>query len=158
MKKRILITDDDEPLRQALEQLLELEGFGVVGAPDGRTALGLVQQARYDLVLLDVKMPGPEGLEVLAALRTLLPELPIILMSGQAGRNTISDALRGGARDFILKPFDDEVILAAVKRALAHSSTAARTDLHRQRLPPQQSGVDGGDHGAQGAQHGTDGG
>lgn len=122
MNKRILIADDDEHLRQALEQLLELEGFSIAGAPDGRAALALVKQATYDLILLDVKMPGPNGLDVLAALRDLSPQIPIIMMSGQAGRNTVADALAGGAFEFILKPFNDELVLLAVKRALELST------------------------------------
>jgi DNA-binding NtrC family response regulator len=118
MTKHILIADDDADLRQALEQLLELEGFAIANAPDGRAALGLAHQVNYDLILLDLKMPGLDGLEVLAALHTLAPALPIIMMSGQAGRNTVANALRGGACDFIMKPFNDEFVLVAVKRAL----------------------------------------
>lgn len=118
MTSRILIADDDEDLRQALGQLLELEGFQIAGAPDGPAALGLAHQNSYDLILLDVKMPGPDGLEVLAALHRLKPETPIIMMSGQTGRNTVANALRYGACDFIMKPFNDEFVLLAVKRAL----------------------------------------
>ncbi len=118
MTPHILIADDDDDLRQALAQLLELEGFTIAGAPDGPTALELAHQAAYDLILLDVKMPGLDGLEVLAALRVLRPQMPIIMMSGQTGRNTVANALRDGASDFILKPFDDEFVLLAVKRAL----------------------------------------
>ena len=118
MTKRILIADDDEHIRQALEQLLVLEDFTIAAAPDGRAALELARQSAYDLVLLDVKMPGPNGLDVLPALRDLLPSVPIIMMSGLAGRNTVTDALRAGASDFILKPFNDDDVLAAVRRGL----------------------------------------
>jgi DNA-binding NtrC family response regulator len=118
MTKHILIADDDDDLRQALEQLLELEGYTIAGAADGRTALGLARQAGCDLILLDVKMPGFDGLEVLAAMHDMLPKVPIIMMSGLAGRNTVTSALRGGAFDFIMKPFNDEFVLLAVKRAL----------------------------------------
>jgi DNA-binding NtrC family response regulator len=114
----ILIADDDDDLRQALTQLLELEGFTIAGAADGHAALGLAHQTRYDLILLDVKMPGPDGLEVLARLHDQLPAVPIIMMSGQAGRNAVAEAGRYGARDFINKPFDDELVLQSVKRAL----------------------------------------
>ena len=118
MTQRILIADDDNDLRTALGQLLELEGFGIAEAPDGEAALALTQQTRYDLVLLDVKMPGRDGLEVLAVLHARWPSLPVIMMSGQPGRNTVANALEGGACDFILKPFDDEFVLKAVKHAL----------------------------------------
>lgn len=118
MTKRILIADDDDDLRQALAQLLELEGFAIAGAPDGPTALRLADATAYDLILLDVKMPGPDGLEVLAELHARQPNVPIIMMSGQTGRNTVANALRYGANDFILKPFNDEFVLLAVKRAL----------------------------------------
>jgi len=119
MTKRILIADDDEDLRQALAQLLELEGYHIAGAPDSGAALGLAQgQAGYDLILLDATMPGAHGLDVLAALHGLLPMVPIIVMSGLTGRNMVSKALRGGASDFIAKPFDDEHVLLTVKKAL----------------------------------------
>jgi DNA-binding NtrC family response regulator len=118
MKKRILIAENDEYLLQALMQLLELEGFTTAGAPDGDAALGLAHQAAFDLILLDFKMPGLHGLEALAGLRHLLPEVPVIMMSTQTGRYAVTDALRGGAFDFIMKPFNDEFVLLAVKRAL----------------------------------------
>jgi DNA-binding NtrC family response regulator len=118
MTKRILIVDDDEYLRQALQQLLELEDFKIVLAADGRETLELMRPGDYDLVLLDVKMPGPNGLDVLTALHAQLPAIPIIMMSGLVARNTVTDALQAGACDFILKPFDDELVLSAVRRAL----------------------------------------
>jgi diguanylate cyclase len=118
MTKHILIAAADDDLRQALAQLLELEGYHITGAPHGSIAVGLAQQFGYDLILLDAKMPGTNGLDVLATLRRLLPLVPIIMMSGQTSRNTVSNALRGGAIDFIVKPFDDEHVLLTVKRAL----------------------------------------
>ena len=118
MTKRILIADDDDDLRQALVQLLELEGFAIESAPDSRATLGLAPTLACDLILLDVFMPGANGLDVLASLHNLLPQVPIIMMSGQAGRNTAANALSFGAYAFILKPFDDESVLATVKQAL----------------------------------------
>jgi len=118
MTKRILIVDDDEYLRQALQQLLELEDFKIVLAADGHETLELMRPGDYDLVLLDVKMPGPNGLDVLTALHAQWPTIPIIMMSGLVARNTVTDALQAGACDFILKPFNDELVLSAVRRAL----------------------------------------
>ena len=118
MTKRILIADDDDDLRQALEQFLELEGFAIVGASDGRAALNLIHETGDDLILLDFAMPGAHGLDVLASLHSLRPEVPIIMMSGETGRTTVASALDHGAYDFILKPFNDESMLTTVKRAL----------------------------------------
>lgn len=118
MKKHILIADDDEHVRQALAQLLELEGFTVASAPDGPAALELAHQAVYDLILLDAKMPGSNGQEVLPTLHDLLPQVPIIMISGQTGPFTVTNALQRGACAFILKPFNDEFVLMAIKRAL----------------------------------------
>jgi len=119
MTKRILIADDDDDLRQALAQLLELEGYHIAGAPDGGAALGLAQgQAVYDLILLDATLPGANGTDVLTALHHLLPGVPIIVMSALTGGNMVSNALRGGASDFMAKPFDDEYVLLTVKKAL----------------------------------------
>jgi DNA-binding response OmpR family regulator len=119
MTKRILIAAADDDLRQALAQLLELEGYHITGTHHGSIAVGLAQQLGYDLILLDAKMPGTNGLDVLATLRRLLPTVPIIMMSGQSSGYTVSKALRGGASDFMLKPFDDEFVLLTVKRALS---------------------------------------
>ena len=119
MTKQILIADDDDDLRQALAQLLELEGYFIAGAPDTMTALVMARQTPYDLILLDVLMPGANGMDMLAALHGVLPAVPIIMMSGQTGRHTANNALRAGACDFIVKPFDDEHVLLTVKRALS---------------------------------------
>ena len=119
MTKRILIADDDDDLRQALAQLLELEGYRIAGAIDGHTALSVAHTLACDLILLDVTMPGANGLDVLVSLHSLLPQVPIIMMSAQTGRTTIANALLCGAYDFIKKPFDDEFVLTTVRRALA---------------------------------------
>jgi two-component system, NtrC family, nitrogen regulation response regulator NtrX len=118
MTKHILIADDNEDMRQALAQLLELEGFSIAGAPDCDSALGLAQQVVYDLILLDASLSGAGGQDLLAGLQRLLPLAPIIMMSGGTNRNMVNNALRGGARDFISKPFEDEHVLRTVKRAL----------------------------------------
>ena len=122
MSKRILIADDDEPLRQALEQLMEMEGFAVASAPDGQAVLELAGRSSYDLILLDVQMPNTSGLEALPALHDLLPGVPVIMMSAEVGRNMVTDAQQAGACDFILKPFNSEHVLTAVRRALALSN------------------------------------
>ena len=118
MPKHILIADDDADLRQALGQLLELEGFSIAGASDGGAALNLAQQSGCDLILLDATMPGANGLDVLTALHGLLPRVPIIMMSGLPHHPTVNNALAGGASDFITKPFDGEEVLLTVRRAL----------------------------------------
>jgi DNA-binding NtrC family response regulator len=119
MTKRILIADDDDDLRQALEQLLELEGYRIAGAHNGHAALRLADKQACDLILLDVAMPDAHGLDLLVSLHRLRPAVPIIMMSAETGRNTIANALRCGACDFIQKPFDDELVLTTVQRALA---------------------------------------
>ena len=114
----LLIVDDDDLSRALLRRFLTPHGFEVTDAADGAAALAQLARRRFDLVLLDVEMPGQSGLEVLAVLHARWPSLPVIMMSGQPGRNTVANALEGGACDFILKPFDDEFVLKAVKHAL----------------------------------------
>ena len=118
MSLHVLVVDDDEHLRQALEELLEMEGYSVAGAPLGPAALSLADQESFDLMLVGFKLPGTGSLSVLPALRSRLPGVPIILMSAQVGRNTVADAYRAGACDFIVKPFNTEQVLAAIRRAL----------------------------------------
>jgi two-component system response regulator AtoC len=121
MTKRILIADDDDDLRQALEQLLELEGYHIAGAHNGHAALRLADTQACDLILLDVAMPDADGLDLLVSLHRLRPAVPIIMMSAETGRHTIANALRCGACGFIQKPFDDELVLTTVQRALEPS-------------------------------------
>jgi EAL domain-containing protein (putative c-di-GMP-specific phosphodiesterase class I)/CheY-like chemotaxis protein len=116
----VLVVDDEAPLRRLLGVALADAGYGVVEARGGRQALDLISHASYDLVLLDVRMPGMSGLEVLRVLRSR-PEtraLPVIMVTGA---DEVADTIGGldaGATDYVVKPFDVEEVLARVRAHL----------------------------------------
>ena len=131
MSTRILIVDDDEDIRAYLEVTLELAGFEVVQAVDGETGLQAAFDAEPELIVLDVMMPGLDGLEVLRRLRadSRTNHLPVILLTAKAQPDDTVAGLEVGADDYVTKPFDAEVLLARIHAALR------RTDLERSRNP-----------------------
>ena len=107
---RILVVDDDESIRQLLVDYLVDRGYQVDTDADGKTALDHISSAPPDIVLLDLMMPGITGMAVLEEIQKLHPGLPVILISGYADEELAREALRLGAHDFFLKPFDLETI------------------------------------------------
>jgi diguanylate cyclase (GGDEF)-like protein/PAS domain S-box-containing protein len=118
----LLIVDDSEPNRNALSRLLALKGYLVTTAGDGDEALALAAAGAYDLVLLDVDMPGMTGLEVLSRLRDTHSQtaLPVIMVTGRTGGDDIVEAFRLGANDYVTKPIDFPVALARLGTHLSH--------------------------------------
>src|SRR3989442_9941458 len=118
-KSRILVIDDEVAIRDSLRMMLEYEGYDCVGAATGQEGLALAEREAPDLVLLDVKMPGMDGLEVLDRLRNMNESLPIVVISGHGTISTAVDATKKGAFDFIEKPFASERVLVSLRNALA---------------------------------------
>jgi two-component system nitrogen regulation response regulator NtrX len=115
---RILVVDDERSIRDALVQLFEYEDHEVAAAEDGPDALELAASVRPDVIFLDVKMPGMDGLEVLSRLRTDLPAAPVVMISGHGTIDTAVEATRKGAYDFLEKPLDSDRLLVTLRRAL----------------------------------------
>ncbi len=115
----ILIIDDEAGIRETLEALLELEGYRVDMAIDGEAGLGRIEQRSYDLVLLDLALPGKNGIEILALIRERAPELPVIMLTAYGTVDNVVDAIRGGAQNFVQKPWDNEKLLADIRSAIA---------------------------------------
>lgn len=113
---RILLLEDDTQLRTALGQVLELEGYQVVTAADGAEAVEKARDFPFELLIFDVKLPGPDGLEVLARFKQANPDLPSIVMTGYATEADALRALRLGVGEYLEKPFNSGVLLTAVKR------------------------------------------
>lgn len=117
----ILVVDDDEGVRYTLRGILEDEGFLVREAPDGTTALELLETDAFLLVLTDLRMPGMDGLELLRRARLLSPTTPVVLMTAHGSERHAVEAMRRGAWDYFRKPFDNDELLAVVRRAVAAS-------------------------------------
>src|SRR5437870_12816390 len=103
-KARILVIDDEAAIRDSLRMTLEYEGYDFVGAATGQEGIALAERDAPDLVLLDVKMPGMDGLEVLDRLRAMNEALPIVVISGRGTISTAVDATKKGAFDFNEQP------------------------------------------------------
>lgn len=114
----ILIIDDDANMRWALEKAMKKEGYATISEGDGESGLQAATEKSPDLVLCDLKMPGMDGLELLGKLKNNNPALPVIMISGYGTVETAVQAMKMGANDFILKPFDIEAVRLAVKKAL----------------------------------------
>src|SRR5437667_5903201 len=117
-KPRILVIDDEAPIRDSLKMTLEYEGYGFIGAATGQEGLALVEADNPDLVVLDVKMPGMDGLEVRDRLRHMNEALPVVVISGHGTISTAVEATKKGAFDFIEKPFASERVLVSLRNAL----------------------------------------
>ena len=120
MARRVLVVDDEKGVREALRQLLEYEGIEVRTVTSGPEALETYSEFHPHLVLLDVKMAGMDGLEVLAKLRDLDPHAQVVMISGHGTIQTAVEATQLGAYDFLEKPLDTDRILVTLKRTFAH--------------------------------------
>src|SRR4051812_43519567 len=118
---RILIVDDQEMMRDSLAATLAREGHEVVAASEGEGALSRLSGGRFDLLISDLKMPRMTGIELLAEVKKLRPEMPVVLMTAFATVQTAVEAMKLGAYDYIQKPFDGEEIKHLVDRTLEHN-------------------------------------
>ena len=121
MKPRILVIDDEGAIRDSLKMILEYEDYQFVGAATGQEGIAAVQRERPDLVLLDIKMPGMDGLEVLRKLHALDETLPVVMISGHGTTATAVEAIRSGAIDFLDKPLSSERVIVTLQNALKQS-------------------------------------
>jgi two-component system nitrogen regulation response regulator NtrX len=118
MKPRILVIDDEAAIRDSLKMILEYEGYEVLTAATGEDGIAQTEREAPDLVFLDVKMPGMDGLEVLQRLRRFVEVTPIVVVSGHGTVATAVEATKLGAFDFIEKPLERERVLVTVRNAV----------------------------------------
>ncbi len=116
-RRQILVVDDEDSVRWAVQKALEREGYAVVQAVDGPGGAAAAEAPEVDLVLLDVRLPGMDGLEVLARLRASRPDLLVIMMTAHGTLQVAVEAMKGGAYDYIAKPFDMEELRLLVRKA-----------------------------------------
>ena len=115
----VLVVDDEEEIRKILTRLLEKEGLRVVTAPDGLQAMRQICVEAPDLVLLDVRMPGLSGIEVLKKIKAIDDDLPVVLITAYTDIRQAVEVMKGGAYDYMAKPFDNNEVVWLVRRALA---------------------------------------
>jgi two-component system nitrogen regulation response regulator NtrX len=123
--KTILIVDDEKSVRDSVQMILKYAEYDVELAEDGRKALDLIDTHPIDMVLLDIKMAGMDGLEVLEAVKRRRPDLPVVMISGHGTIETAVEATKKGAFDFLPKPLDRDKLLVTVRNALEQQKLAA---------------------------------
>jgi len=133
---RILIIDDERSIRNTLKDILEYEKHEVEIAATGEEGLEHLRNNGFDLVFLDVKMPGLDGIEVLQEATRTHPEMPVVMISGHGNIDTAVDAIKKGAFDFLEKPLDLNRILVTVRNATDKSKLLQETRMLRKQLSP----------------------
>ena len=126
MKGKILIVDDEAAMRESLLEILRLEGFKVEAKPDGAQAIKALKEDTYDLMLLDLKMKGMGGLEVLQQAVDIAPECKVIMLTAHGSLESAIEALRLGAHDYILKPASPEEIISSVSTGISERRDSER--------------------------------
>lgn len=133
MKKRVLVVDDESTILESVRGILEDEGYEVTVVSSGQACLDILQREPADLVILDIWMPGMDGLEVLQRIKRDWPFLPVVIMTGHGTIETAVKATRMGAHDFIEKPLSYESLLLSVENALKYKELEDENTILRQR-------------------------
>jgi DNA-binding NtrC family response regulator len=136
-RPRVLIIDDESAIRESLELLLEMEGFSVTTAPDGEQGLTTLESATFDLVLLDLALPGQGGFEILQTIRARHASLPVVMITAYGTVQNVVEAMRLGASNFVQKPWENEKLLADLRSAIGQHR-AETENLHLKRALKQR--------------------
>lgn len=115
-KHRILIVDDDQDMTATLALILKEEGYEAIPANNGYAAIKTVKEKRVDLILMDMKMPGLNGVETYKEIRKIRPGVPVVMITAYAPENLVKEALEHNAREVIYKPFDMEEMLELINK------------------------------------------
>ncbi|RJO63460.1 MAG: response regulator [Myxococcales bacterium] len=115
----VLLVDDEEELISAVAERLEIRGFHAVGVLSGEEALSRIRQEPFDVVVLDVKMPGEDGVEVMKRIKQIRGNLPVLLLTGHMSEETSARGLQAGAIDYIIKPINIEDLIEKIREAIA---------------------------------------
>jgi DNA-binding NtrC family response regulator len=118
-KSRILVVDDEDALRMVLSSELSSSGYDVTTASDGDEAITVIQNKKFDLILLDIKMPKVDGFEVLKFAKKNFPQVKVIMLTGFADLKNAIESKKHGAEDFVSKPYDLVDLLTTIERVLS---------------------------------------
>ncbi|WP_339859565.1 sigma-54 dependent transcriptional regulator [Thalassospira alkalitolerans] len=135
MSKRIsiLIVDDEESFVRSLSFALRTEGMDVTGVHSGEDAFLVVRKQQFDIILLDLRLPGADGMEVLASIQKLDISIPVIMISAHGDTRAAVHAVKNGAADYLSKPFELDELIHTIKTTLDQSQVALELDYHRRR-------------------------
>ncbi len=131
---KILVVDDEQSIRKTLREILEFEKYDVDEASDGLECLVKLKKAKYDVVIMDIKMPKMDGMEALERVQLLVPDTPVVMISGHANIDTAVDAVKKGAFDFIQKPPDLNRMLITIRNAMDKSTLITETKVLKRKV------------------------
>lgn len=130
----ILLVDDEKSIRKTLKEILEYEGYTVDEAQDGAEGYRMIQDGDYDVVLMDIKMPKMDGMEVLEKMQSTNADVPVIMISGHGTLETAVDAVKKGAFDYVAKPPDLNRLLITIRNALDKSNLLTETKVLKRKV------------------------
>jgi len=133
-KERILVVDDEEAIREVVSTLLDAQGYQCTVCANGRMALEAFGNDAYDLVLSDIVMPEMDGIRLLSELRSGDPDVPVIMVTAMHDISIALEAIRAGAYDYILKPFEKDQLHLSVRRALEHRQLVLENRIYQSDL------------------------
>lgn len=128
---KILVADDEDVVRKSYVRTLAQKDWNVEAAPDGNEALARMERGRFDVVLLDVRMPGPDGMSVLKTIKRRWPDTEVVVITGYPTLESAKEAVTLGAYDYLAKPVGPDEVLGAATRAMTRKQWA----LHRVEQP-----------------------
>ena len=131
---RILVVDDEEIVRESLGGWLEKDGYTVASAPEGRSAIERLKAEPWSIMVVDLKMPGMDGLQVLEEAKKLRPEIAVVIMTAYATVDTAVSAMKMGAYDYLVKPFDPEELSIMMQKIVSQQSLVRENAVLRQAL------------------------
>jgi DNA-binding response OmpR family regulator len=126
VQKTILVVDDEPNLRQSLSLILQQGGYLITTASSGKEAMHSLEAGAYDLVFLDIKLPDVSGMSLLPEIRKLFADMPVLILTGNATVDTAMEAVRHGARDYLVKPIDPVYLLSRVKEILSEKTQSQK--------------------------------
>jgi DNA-binding NtrC family response regulator len=141
LKRRVLVVEDDDVVRGLLAQILGEAGYEVVGAPTGEAALAELDRQSFDAVLLDLNLPGIQGMDVLRVGPTLQTDTPFIVMTAFGSVDTAVEAMKNGAFDYVSKPFRTDELLLTLQRALEETALRREVAALRRRVREGTGGI-----------------
>src|SRR5512135_3830209 len=139
---RVLVVDDEEPLRRLLKKELARKGFSVEAAPDGNAALEILKGNTFDILLLDIIMPGIDGISLMKKLQADPAAPAIIVLTGRATVETAVEAMKHGAYDYLTKPYKLEELTIIINRAFEFGQLTKKNQLLQQELLRQETPSD----------------
>ena len=132
-RQRILIVDDEAPTRAMLSEMIAALGFDTGEATDSQEAVAAIRHEPYDVVLTDFWMPGMDGIELVREIKTMRPDLPVIVITGHSSVQTAVESIRAGAFDFVEKPVSLQALQVRVQRALEYANLVASSAEYKRR-------------------------